>query len=280
MVRRWFIGASCLFLVLQCVMETNSYSSGAPSMTSVCKQRKPLHHSGAEIIPPQIGNAPVSVTTNVSKAMGGDVITVTVKAEQDNFKGLLVDTVTDIESNEEISSHGEFLASSYIKQVQCSWKHPMVTHSSSSPKQNVTLLFRVPSITAAIRFRVTIVQTYEVYWMNVTSAAISVTPSNSTSSNLSRKWLKSVVQTAKSMKQGTVQLDIRSRFSKGFDGVMNRDNIMASKEILNSLPFIMAESTVKGDHGAEEELQGVSRSIANLLKGNLDYTDKEDLFLE
>ncbi|XP_062605801.1 putative defense protein 2 [Saccostrea cucullata] len=280
MTRRWFISASFLFLVLRCVRETNSYSSGAPSMTSVCKQRKPLHHSGAEIIPPQISNAPVSVTTNVSKAVGGDVITVTLTAEKEPFKGFLVDTVTDTESNEEISTHGGFLQSSYTKQVQCSWKQTMVTHSSSSPKQNVTLLFRVPNMKATIRFRATIVQTYEVYWMDVTSAAISVTPSNSTGSNLSKEWLKSVVKTAKSMKQGTEQSDIRSRFSKGFDGVMNNNNIMASKEILNSLPFIMAESSVKGDHTAEEELQGVSRSIANLLKGNLDYTERVNLFLE
>lgn len=99
---------------------------------------------------------------------------------------------------------------------------------------------------------------------------------------MSRKWLKSVVQIAKSTTGGTQQLDanIRSRFSTGFSGVLNKDNVMASKEILNSLPFKIAEKSSKGGISQQKESSDTENAVTELLAGNLDYTDTVELFLQ
>lgn len=106
--------------------------------------------------------------------------------------------------------------------------------------------------------------------------------STKSSSDLSRKWLKSVVQTAKTTNRGAEQLksNIRSRFSMGFDGVMNKENVMASKEILTSLPYTMAERPLKENHSEQDQSQSMERAIANFLRGNLNYTDTVDTFLQ
>lgn len=75
MVGRCYAGFLYSCLVLFYAMKTMAYSSGAPSMTSVCEQRQPLHRSGGEIIQPQIGAPSVSMATDVTETSGGSVIT-------------------------------------------------------------------------------------------------------------------------------------------------------------------------------------------------------------
>lgn len=91
-----------------------------------------------------------------------------------------------------------------------------------------------------------------------------------------------MVQIAKSITGGTQQLDanIRSRFSTGFSGVLNKDNVMASKEILNSLPFKIAEKSSKGGSSQQKESSDTENAVTELLAGNLDYTDIVELFLQ
>ena len=55
---------------------------------------------------------------------------------------------------------------------------------------------------------------------------------------------------------------------------------MASKEILASLPYTMAEGPLKEKHTKQDQSSNTERAIANLLGGNLDYTDTVDLFLQ
>lgn len=74
MVGRCYAGFLYSCLMLFYAMKTMAYSSGAPSMTSVCEQRQPLHRSGGEIIQPQIGAPSVSMATDVSETSGGSVI--------------------------------------------------------------------------------------------------------------------------------------------------------------------------------------------------------------
>ncbi|XP_048771909.2 putative defense protein Hdd11-like [Ostrea edulis] len=281
MVGRYHVVFLSFWFVILCAKMVDAFGSGAPPMTSVCEQRQPLHQSDGKIIQPQIDNPPVSIATNVSMAIGDDVIEVIVNSKLKNIKGFLVEAMTETKG---LFSGGEFLPSNEAKRVQCSRKQRMVTHTSSSPKRDITLFFRVPNITANYRFSATVLQSYRVYWVNVTSSSVSVTPSNSTksSSDLSRKWLKSVVQTAKTTNRGAEQLksNIRSRFSMGFDGVMNKENVMASKEILTSLPYTMAERPLKENHSEQDQSQSMERAIANFLRGNLNYTDTVDTFLQ
>lgn len=184
MVGGCYVGFLYSCLVLFYAMKTMAYSSGAPSMTSVCEQRQPLHRSGGEIIQPQIGAPSVSMATDVTETSGGSVITgillyhysyspfsksfiiisffhqicifllVTLKDEKTSFKGFLVEAVLDMEEKQsELPSSGEFLPSEEIKQVQCSWNQRMVTHSSSTSRQHIALSFKVPNTDADIRFR-------------------------------------------------------------------------------------------------------------------------------
>lgn len=74
MVGRCYAGFLYSCLMLFYAMKTMAYSSGAPSMTSVCEQRQPLHRSGGEIIQPQIGAPSVSMATDVSETSGRSVI--------------------------------------------------------------------------------------------------------------------------------------------------------------------------------------------------------------
>lgn len=75
MVGGCYVGFLYSCLMLFYAMKTMAYSSGAPSMTSVCEQRQPLHRSGGEIIQPQIGAPSVSMATDVTETSGGSVIT-------------------------------------------------------------------------------------------------------------------------------------------------------------------------------------------------------------
>lgn len=162
--------------------------------------------------------------------------------------------------------------------------------------------------------RATVVQSYNKYWMNISAPVVSVKATSKyhniglksnnnlchfmfncvcyllhncvlyfqdvskSGDDLSRKWLQSVVQIAKSTTGGTQQLDanIRSRFSTGFSGVLNKHNVMASKEILNLLPFKMVE---KGGSSQQTESSDTEKAVSELLAGNLDYTDTVELLL-
>jgi hypothetical protein len=65
----------------------------------------------------------------------------------------------------------------------------------------------------------------------------------------------------------------------GFDGVLNDLNVMASKEIIASLPYTMAEGPLK-NYPEQDLSRSGERAIANLLSGNLEYTNTVDLFLQ
>lgn len=55
---------------------------------------------------------------------------------------------------------------------------------------------------------------------------------------------------------------------------------MASKEILNSLPFKIAEKSSKGGSSQQKESSDTENAVTELLAGNLDYTDTVELFLQ
>lgn len=161
--------------------------------------------------------------------------------------------------------------------------------------------------------RATVAQSYNKYWVNISAPVVSVKATSKynielkinynffhfmfncvcyllhncvlyfqdvskSGDDLSRKWLQSVIQIAKSTTGGTQQLDanIRSRFSTGFSGVLNKHNVMASKEILNSLPFKMVE---KGGSSQQAESSDTEKAVSELLAGNLDDTDTVELLL-
>lgn len=74
MVGRYHVVFLSFWFVILCAKMVDAFGSGAPPMTSVCEQRQPLHQSDGKIIQPQIDNPPVSIATNVSMAIGDDVI--------------------------------------------------------------------------------------------------------------------------------------------------------------------------------------------------------------
>ena len=106
----------------------------------------------------------------------------------------------------------------------------------------------------------------------------------SSQSNISRQWLQTLVQVARSTTRGTKERDsdIRSRFSQGFSGVLNKDNVMASKEILTSLPYRMMEKNGKKNTGdsLQTDSNSVETAISGFLRGKLEFMHTVDAFLQ
>lgn len=102
----------------------------------------------------------------------------------------------------------------------------------------------------------------------------------SSRSNISRQWLQTLVQVARSTTRGTKERDsdIRSRFSQGFSGVLNKDNVMASKEILTSLPYRMMEKNT--DDSLQTDSNSVETAISGFLTGKLELMHTIEAFLQ
>ncbi|XP_069779230.1 reelin domain-containing protein 1-like [Narcine bancroftii] len=158
-LQAWMIGSLCL------IPFTCGFSHGASP--SACADMKPKHISAHSQDP---RSSFITVHTNGSTYLPGDQVPVTVRSARD-FMGFLIQArrVTD----DQVA--GTFiLISSGSKLLKCFEDGDTVTHSDKSLKRNLSFVWKAPDqLTGDIKFFVSAVQSYFIYWSRIESGLIS-----------------------------------------------------------------------------------------------------------
>ncbi|KAM8930631.1 putative ferric-chelate reductase 1 [Pelodytes ibericus] len=164
------------FLVLGLlVVPVTSYSSGLVSI--MCDTMTPRHGTNS----PQTTTSPYSVSASNYSFSPGDIITVTLEANNDEvFKGFFLQARSVLENN----IVGYFTVTNSTSQtLNCNnTEDSAVSHTSSAEKSNITALWTAPPIVGDVYFRATFVQAMPRFWVGVQSPILTVIASSSPSS--------------------------------------------------------------------------------------------------
>ncbi|XP_042684321.1 reelin domain-containing protein 1 [Centrocercus urophasianus] len=171
--------AACVSTVLCLVSSTSAFSHGAGP--SACTDMMP-RHLRAQLHSPT--NNYVTVHTNVSFYVPGDKVPVTVRSSRD-FMGFLLQARKV--SNDETAGTFVFIPPG-SKLLSCFEDGDTVTHSDKSLKRNLSFVWKAPDQPIGdIRFFISVVQSYFVYWARIESATVAQRGHNNTSAGGSRK---------------------------------------------------------------------------------------------
>ncbi|NXB36624.1 RELD1 protein, partial [Eulacestoma nigropectus] len=157
------VGWACTTLCL--VSYAAAFSQGAS--LSACSDMMPRHlrvqlHSS--------NNNYVTVHTNVSFYFPGDRVPVTVRSTRD-YMGFMLQARKV--SNNEIAGTFIFLPPG-SKLLTCFGDGDTVTHSDKSLKRNLSFVWKAPDQPIGdIKFFISIVQSYFVYWAKIESAVVA-----------------------------------------------------------------------------------------------------------
>ncbi|XP_068258650.1 reelin domain-containing protein 1 [Nyctibius grandis] len=171
------IGWACTTLCL--VSYAAAFSHGAS--LSACTDMMPRHlraqlHSSS--------NDYVTVHTNMSFYFPGDKVSVTVRSTQD-FMGFLLQARKV--SNDEIAGTFVFIPPG-SKLLTCFEDGDAVTHSDKSLKRNLSFVWKAPDQPIGdIKFFISVVQSYFVYWAKIESAIVAQRGQNKTLAGSSKK---------------------------------------------------------------------------------------------
>ncbi|XP_069090418.1 reelin domain-containing protein 1 isoform X2 [Pleurodeles waltl] len=165
------IGWACMTICL--VSYTAAFSHGAS--LAACNDMRPKHIRAQ---PQNPKKNYVTIYTNRSFYLPGDRVPVTVRSTRD-FMGFLLQARTV--SNDHIA--GTFV---YIppgsKQLGCFKDGDAVTHSDKALKRNLSFVWRAPDKPIGdIKFCLSVVQSYFVYWARIESAIVFDPTNNKTS---------------------------------------------------------------------------------------------------
>ncbi|XP_072477286.1 reelin domain-containing protein 1 [Notamacropus eugenii] len=165
----WAYSTFCL------VSYTDAFSHGAS--LEACIDMKP-RHIRAQLQNPR--NNYITIYTNVSSYSPGDKVPVTVRSRGD-FMGFLLQARQV--SNDQIA--GTFVSiPSGSKLMSCFEKANAVTHSDKSPKRNLSFVWKAPyRPTGDIKFFLSVVQSYFIYWERIESTIVSQQTQNRTLSD-------------------------------------------------------------------------------------------------
>uniref|UniRef100_H3AAC8 Reelin domain-containing protein n=2 Tax=Latimeria chalumnae TaxID=7897 RepID=H3AAC8_LATCH len=155
----WACAGLCL------ISYTAGFSHGAGH--SACSDMRPKHISTQ---PQNPKSNYISVYTNKSSYLPGDNMPVTVRSTRD-FMGFLIQARRL--SDDRIA--GTFVViPPGSKLLTCFEDGDTVTHSDKSLKRNLSFVWRAPDQPIGnIKFFVSIVQSYFVYWARIESAVVS-----------------------------------------------------------------------------------------------------------
>ncbi|KFV90648.1 Putative defense protein 3, partial [Eurypyga helias] len=157
------VGWACTTLCL--VSSATAFSHGAS--LSACADMMPRHLSTQLYSP---SNNFITLHTNVTFYFPGDKVPVTVRSTRD-FMGFLLQARKV--SNDEII--GTFIIiPSGSKLLTCFENGDTVTHSDKSLKRNLSFVWKAPDQPIGdIKFFISIVQSYFVYWAKIESAIVT-----------------------------------------------------------------------------------------------------------
>ncbi|XP_050566339.1 reelin domain-containing protein 1 [Cygnus atratus] len=164
-------GWVCTTLCL--VSYTAAFSHGAG--LSACADMMPKHLR-AQLHSPR--NNYITIHTNMSFYFPGDKVPVTVRSSRD-FMGFLLQARKV--SNDEIAGTFVFIPPG-SKLLTCFEDGDTVTHSDKSLKRNLSFVWKAPDQPIGdIKFFISVVQSYFVYWARIESAVVAQQGLNTTS---------------------------------------------------------------------------------------------------
>ncbi|XP_074129024.1 reelin domain-containing protein 1 [Sminthopsis crassicaudata] len=165
----WAYSAFCM------ISHTEAFSHGASLVA--CVDMKP-RHIRAQLQNPR--NSYITVYTNVSFYSPGDKVPVTVRSRGD-FMGFLLQARRV--SDDQIA--GTFVSiPSGSKLMSCFEGANTVTHLDKSPKRNLSFVWKAPQQpTGDIKFFLSVVQSYFIYWERIESTIVSQQTQNRTLSD-------------------------------------------------------------------------------------------------
>ncbi|KAM6268365.1 reelin domain-containing protein 1 [Spheniscus humboldti] len=164
------VGWACTTLCL--VSYTAAFSHGAS--LSACTDMMP-RHLRVQLHSPS--NNYVTVHTNMSFYFPGDKVPVTVRSTRD-FMGFLLQARKV--SNDEIAGTFVFIPPG-SKLLTCFEDGDTVTHSDKSLKRNLSFVWKAPDQPIGdIKFFISVVQSYFVYWAKIESATVAQRGQNKT----------------------------------------------------------------------------------------------------
>ncbi|XP_069487337.1 reelin domain-containing protein 1 [Ambystoma mexicanum] len=156
------IGWACMTVCL--VSYTAAFSHGAS--LAACHDMRPKHIRAQ---PQNPKKNYVTIYTNRSFYLPGDRVPVTVRSTRD-FMGFMLQA--RMASNDHIAGTFVFIPPG-TKQLGCSRDGDAVTHSDKSLKRNLSFVWRAPDKpTGDIKFCLSVVQSYFVYWPRIESAIV------------------------------------------------------------------------------------------------------------
>ncbi|KAM6261679.1 reelin domain-containing protein 1 [Porphyrio hochstetteri] len=164
------VGWMCTTLCL--VSYAAAFSHGAS--LSACTDMMP-RHLRAQLHSPS--NSYVTLHTNMSFYFPGDKVPVTVRSTRD-FMGFLLQARRV--SNDEIAGTFIFIPPG-SKLLTCFEDGDTVTHSDKSLKRNLSFVWKAPDQPIGdIKFFISVVQSYFVYWAKIESATVAQREQNKT----------------------------------------------------------------------------------------------------
>ncbi|XP_065592112.1 reelin domain-containing protein 1 [Cyrtonyx montezumae] len=171
--------AACACTVFCLVSSSAAFSHGAS--LSACADMMP-RHLRAQLHSPK--NNYVTIHTNVSFYVPGDKVPVTVRSSRD-FMGFLLQARKV--SNDETAGTFVFIPPG-SKLLSCFEDGDTVTHSDKSLKRNLSFVWKAPDRPIGdIKFYISVVQSYFVYWARIESAAVAQRGHKHTSAGSGRK---------------------------------------------------------------------------------------------
>ncbi|KAM9678265.1 reelin domain-containing protein 1 [Trichechus inunguis] len=142
-----------------------AFSHGASS--AACVDMQPKH---IQVRPQNPGTHHIIIHTSNNSYSPGDKVPVTVRSSRD-FMGFLLQARRL--SNQQIVGTFVFIPP-HSKLMTCSEEADAVTHSDKSLKRNLSFVWKAPTQPVGdIRFLLSVVQSYFVYWARIESSVVS-----------------------------------------------------------------------------------------------------------
>ncbi|XP_049761390.1 reelin domain-containing protein 1 [Elephas maximus indicus] len=163
MVSAALAGWACTTLCLASC--SAAFSHGASS--AACVDMQPKH---VQVRPQNAGTHHITIHTSSNSYSPGDKVPVTMRSSHD-FMGFLLQARRV--SNQQIVGTFVFIPP-HSKLMTCSEEADTVTHSDKSLKRNLSFVWKAPAQpVGAIRFLLSVVQSYFVYWARIESPVVS-----------------------------------------------------------------------------------------------------------
>ncbi|KAM9326659.1 putative defense protein Hdd11-like [Gastrophryne carolinensis] len=154
-----------IFLLVTIFSErTLAFSTGKVAQS--CASMIPQHHVG-----PQTTAAPYNLTVSTTTYKGRNAFLVTLAKKQggNNFKGFMIQA----HPPNGTTALGSFVLNSADAQtLNCGTAESAVSHTSSAPKSNVTVIWLPTGVQSPVQFCATVVEKKTEFWTDVRSDTI------------------------------------------------------------------------------------------------------------